>query len=192
MMRRRSRVSLLIGVLVGGAGSWWKVPVALTAAGAPSRTTNQSSWVLLPVPGAGKIFWEHGLPGDSTGAVSWTSCLCSLLFGKPVEIPQYSSWTSCSCTSLLGTPVETPQVPFFFFLGQGFLVVVSGAVGQTMQNTVENPQLQFWDKVFMPVCCVWCLWPDSVGTVEDSTAAVLGQGVHACCCWSGAHGQTAS
>ena len=72
-------------------------------------------------------------------------------------------WRPHRWCRFVGKPVETPQVPFF---GQGFLVVVSGGVGQTMQNTVENPQLQFWDKVFMPVCCVWCLWPDSVGTVE--------------------------
>ena len=30
--------------------NWCRVPVALTAAGAPSRTTNRSSWILLPVP----------------------------------------------------------------------------------------------------------------------------------------------
>ena len=118
MMRRRSRVSLLIGVLVGGAGSWLKVPVALAAAGAPSRTTNQSFWVLLPVPGAGKIYWGHGLPGDSTGAVP----------GQVVHARR--CWEA---------------------RGEGFLVVVSGAVGQTMQNTVVNPQLQFWDKVCMAV-----------------------------------------
>ena len=35
--------SLLVSVLVGGAGSWLKVPVALAATGAPSRTTNRSS-----------------------------------------------------------------------------------------------------------------------------------------------------
>ena len=80
-----------------------------------------------------------------------------------MEVSQCSSWTSCSCPSLLGSPWRLHRCCFF---GQGFLVVVSGGVGQTIQNTVENPQLQFWDKVFMPVCCVWCLWPDSVGTVE--------------------------
>ena len=44
--------------------------------------------------------------------------------------------------------METPQVPFF---GQGFLVVVSGGVGQTMQKTVVMPQLQFFAVVDFPV-----------------------------------------
>ena len=70
-------------------------------------------------------------------------------------------------------------------------VVVSGAVGQTVQNTVENPQSQFWDKVLMPVVVASGAMARQRRNCGDSTVAVLGQGVHACCCWSGANGQTA-
>ena len=176
--RRRSRVSILISVLVGGAGSWSKVPVALTAAGAPSRTTNRSSWVLLPVPGAGKIYWGHGAAWRFTSAVPG-QVICSLLLGSRGDST--------------GAVLDKVYMP----------VVVSGAVSQTVQNTVENPQSQFWDKVFMPVVVasgaygqtaqelwrfhsssswtrcscllllVWCRWPDSPVNCGGPPVAVL-------------------
>ena len=50
---------------------------------------------------------------------------------------------------LLLKPVAIPQVQSLVKVYMP--VVVSGAVGQTVQNTVENLQSQFWDKVFMRV-----------------------------------------
>ena len=40
--------------------------------------------------------------------------------------------------------LETVYIPF----------VVSASDGQTVQKTVEYPQLQFLDKVFFPSCCL--------------------------------------
>ena len=63
-------------------------------------------------------------------------------------------------------------------------VVVSGVVGQTVQNTVENPQSQFWDKVFVRVVVSGAVGQTVQNTRGVSTGAVLGQGVHArCCVW---------
>ena len=51
----------------------------------------------------------------------------------------------CSSTSI---SVASPQVQSLVKVYMP--VVVSGAVGQTVQNTVEIPQVQFLDKLFMP------------------------------------------
>ena len=62
-------------------------------------------------------------------------------------------------------------------LGQSDMPVVvpSGAFGQTEQKTVDFPQLQLLDKVYMSVaCCVWCLWPDVAENCGDSVVAVRG------------------
>ena len=69
-------------------------------------------------------------------------------------------------------------------------VVVSGVVGQTVQNTVEIPQSQFWDKVFMPVVVSGAVDQTVQNTRRVSTGAVLGQ-VFMPAVVSGAFGQTA-
>ena len=110
-----------------------------------------------------------------------------LLFavGKPVEIPQ-EQFLDKLFARCLGSPWRSTSA----FLEKVYIpFAVSGAVGQTVQNTVENPQSKFWDKVFMPVV-VASVPMASAGTVDNSTVTVLGQGVHACRCWFGADGQT--
>ena len=76
--------------------------------------------------------------------------------------------------------------------GQGFFlpVVVSGAVGQTVQKTLENPQSQFRDKVFMHVVVSGADGETAEKTCGDSTGAVLGRGLHAHRSVSDADGQT--
>ena len=55
---------------------------------------------------------------------------------------------------------------------------------------VEIPQVQFLDKLFMPVVVMsGADGQTAQKNCGDSTGAVLGQGVHACCC-CGADGQT--
>ena len=82
------------------------------------------------------------------------------------------------------TPVEIPQVPF---LDKLFMpVVVSGADGQTAQNTRGDSQVPFLDKLFMPVVVSGADVQTALNTRGDSTGAVLGQVVHArCCVWCG-------
>ena len=79
-----------------------------------------------------------------------------------------SSWTRLTFPSLLRpmpmarqrrTPVEIPQVPF---LDKLFMpVVVSGANGQTAQNTRGDSTGAVFGQVVHARCCVWCQWPDS-------------------------------
>ena len=166
--------------------------------------------------------------GDSTGAVLGqvvhARCCVWCRWPDSAEHPwrfhRCRSWTSCSCTLLClvpmsrqrRTPVEIPQVPF---LDKLFMhVVVSGADGQTAQNTrgdstgavlgtscsctllclvpmarqrrtpVEIPQVPFLDKLFMHVVVSGADGQTAQNTRGDSTGAVLGQVVHArCCVW---------
>ena len=119
--------------------------------------------------------------GDSTGAV----------LGQVVHARccvWCRSWTSCSYTLLClvrmarqrRTPVEIPQVPF---LDKLFMhVVVSGADGQTAQNTRGDSTVPFLDKLFMPVVVSGDDVQTALNTRGDSTG--LGQVVHArCCVW---------
>ena len=113
--------------------------------------------------------------GDSTGAVLGqvvhARCCVWCRWPDSAEHPwrfhRCRSWTSCSCTLLClvpmarqrRTPVEIPQVPF---LDKLFMhVVVSGACGQTAQNTRGDSTGAVLGQVVHARCCVWCRWPDS-------------------------------
>ena len=67
--------SLLVSVLVGGAGSWLKVPVALTATGAPSRTTNRSS-VVPQIQSVEAVGYLYHRPWRKRGRGSAGACWC--------------------------------------------------------------------------------------------------------------------
>ena len=113
--------------------------------------------------------------GDSIGAVLgqvvharccvWCGCPDSA--EPPWRFHRYRSWTSCSCTLLCLvpmarqriTPVEIPQVPFMDKLFMH--VVVSGADGQTAQNTRGDSTGAVLGQVVHARCCVWCRCPDS-------------------------------
>ena len=83
--------------------------------------------------------------GDSTGAV----------LGQVVHA-RCCVW--CGCQDSAEPPVEIPQVPF---LDKLFMhVVVSGADGQTAQNTRGDSTGAVHGQVVNARCCVWCRWPD--------------------------------
>ena len=113
------------------------------------------------------------------------------------RIHSCSSWTRCTCLLLLvwcqlPDSAENCGESTVAVLGQGVHACCnwSGAESQTAQKTCGIPQVQFLDKLFMPVVGVWCPWPDSAGNLWYSTGAVLGQGLHARLSVSGAGGQT--
>ena len=146
--------SLLVSVLVSGAGSWFKVPVALTATGAPSRTTNRSSVDSAVARRCLLVQFIDGCGRPCALAGTWFAVLEKVVhmrcFGftvqKTVEFPQLHvdvSWRSSS------TVVDVPVL-------------------------TQRRGLQFLDKVFgLPVVQRQVLGVDSAENCGCSTVAVL-------------------
>ena len=134
---------LLVSVLVGGAGSWFKVPVALTATGAPSRTTNRSSVdvVLVPVlmQGLGLQSWTRSftcLLRPTTGALvlQYRKLQCSL------------QGVRCPCGAVASSVVDVPVLT----QRRGLLSVLEKVVDMPVvfnDRCSEVPQVQCVDKV---------------------------------------------
>ena len=116
--------SLLVSVLVGGASSWFTVPVALTATGAPSRTTNRSSVDSAVARRCLLVQFIDGCGRPCAHAGTWFAVLDKVVympvasndwcFGftvqKTVEFPQLHvdvSW--CSSSTVVDVPVLTQR-----------------------------------------------------------------------------------
>ena len=85
-------------------------------------------------------------------------------------------------TVVVAMPVEIPQAQF---LDKVYMsIVVSGAVGQTVQKTCGDAAVAVLGQVVHALCsrCVWCRRPDSADNCGVSTVTVLGQGLHSRCC----------
>ena len=105
----------------------------------------------LAVPGAGKTHWEHGVRGLASpdpllGAIpwrfhrssSWTRCFCRFYWEARGDSTGAVFWTRFTCPSLWCLVPMARQC-----------------------RTCGDPQVQFLDKLSMPVVGAWCSWPDS-------------------------------
>ena len=123
--------------------------------GSKCTVAHQESGVLLPVPGAGKIYWGHGAAWRFHRCSFWTSYFCPLLMGAAWRFHRCSSWTSYFCPLLLGSSWRFHRCIFRTRLSMP-VVMVSGADGRTVQKTCGDPQVQFLGKLSMSVVGVWC------------------------------------
>ena len=83
-------------------------------------------------------------------------------------------WLRCtSCCVSFDVVVGGASTGAVFEQGYMLVVVVSSADGQTVQKTCGIPQVQFLDKLFMPVVGVWCQWPDSAENCSYAAVAVI-------------------
>ena len=77
------------------------------------------------------VIWRLFILNSALVLIRWTLMVAGLLLS-------------------IGMLMISPQ-----FLDKVYMsIVVSGADGQTVQKTVDYPQLQFQDKVYMPVVCM--------------------------------------
>ena len=130
----------------------------------------------LPVPGAGKIYWGHGVRGFAS-----PDPLLGAFRGEPAPqimevvevfllVPSAGELiVVCQChrscryvevASLYGV---LPQVQFL-----DKVVDMPVAIGKP----VEIPQVQFLDKLSTPVVGAWCSWPDSAENCGNAAVAV--------------------
>ena len=173
--RWRARVSFLTSVLCAGAGTCVPAAFALADGSAPLHTMNLSSiqthgsamwwrvaclgpggwhpldpsWVPLPVPGAGKTYWGHGVRGlaspDSLLGVpyhrSWKMwrwfSLC-LLLGKIVVCQCHRSCRYVEVASLCGV---LPQVQLLDEVADLPVASMTGAWGRQCRK-LRLSQLQ--------------------------------------------------
>ena len=147
-----------------------------------------SSWTRLLTCPLFSTTCARGGPDSS----SWTRLLTCPLFSTTRACGGPDSAVLAVQCGVLGDS----QVQFLDKLSMP-VVVMSGADGQTVQKTVVTPQLQLFvvkvlKTVEAPQCSssTWVVWfmdkvvdcPLLETTRGNSTGAVLGQGVHACCC----------